>query len=261
MRQRGNISKKHSIFFRRRLNIVYSRFLFALKLALILFVYLFFFTDYFSKIKAEIIQEFYELSADAGFTLKNVSVDGQDNAEIAHILSILNADTGTPIFAINLNDVRDKLKLNDWIKDASIGRKLPNNIQIELLERVPIAIWQINNQLFLIDDDGYQITSNIEKFPKLLHLVGSDANIYAKELIQQLSRYTDIRNKVVSAVRYGERRWNLNLIQNITVKMPELGFDKALDYVDKLNKASKLFNENYKMIDLRDSDKYYIEKY
>ena len=138
---------------------------------------------------------------------------------------------------------------------------MPNTLYINLLERTPIAIWQINGQFFLIDEDGYKITTNIMPFPNLLHVVGSDANIYASKLIEDLSKYPELLKKVTSSVRYGDRRWNLNFEQDITVKMPETDFEEALNYIVELNKAGKLFNQNYKTIDLRDASKYYIEKH
>jgi cell division protein FtsQ len=231
------------------------------KISLIIFIYVFFTSNYFIDFKSDIINETHEISADFGFILKNIIIVGQRNTEKMQIISTLNADTGTPIFSINLNDVRNKLILNDWIKDVEIIRLLPNTIKIKLVERVPVAIWQINNKLFLIDGEGYQITNDIGQFSNLLHVVGEDANLYVKNLLNNLSQYPEIMSKLNSAVRYGERRWNLNFIQNITIKMPENEFNKALDYIFALNKANKLFNQNYKIIDLRDSKKYYIEKY
>ena len=43
--------------------------------------------------------------------------------------------------------------------------------------------------------------------------------------------------------------------------MPEKNFEVALKYLSELNKAGRLFGQNYKIIDLRDPLKYYIEKY
>ena len=103
--------------------------------------------------------------------------------------------------------------------------------------------------------------TDIEKNSYLPHVVGSDANIYANKLIEDIGKFPELASKVVSSIRYGERRWNLNLQQNITIKMPENGFEEALKYVVELNKASKLFDKNYKTIDLRDKNKYYIEKF
>ena len=57
----------------------------------------------------------------------------------------------------------------------------------------------------------------------------------------------------------------IDTIQTISkiaqLKMPETNFDQALHYLTELHKAQKLFDQHYKIIDMRDHTKYYIEKY
>ncbi|WP_341790591.1 cell division protein FtsQ/DivIB [Rickettsia endosymbiont of Polydrusus tereticollis] len=266
MRKKQNSNKKNkvkktNISLRRKIGLIYTRMIFIIKISLIIFVGLFFFTKYFASTKHKIVQNIYESTANMGFRLENVVIEGQQNVLESNILKVLNADKGTPIFALNLNEIRNNLKNNKWIKDVYVGRRLPNTVYIKLFEREPIAIWQINRQLFLIDEEGYEITKNIEPFPHLLHVVGNGANIYASKLVEELKKYPALMTKSLSAVRCGDRRWDLNLEGNITVKMSETGTEEALKYIDALNKANKLFNQNYKTFDLRDKDKYYIEKY
>ena len=43
--------------------------------------------------------------------------------------------------------------------------------------------------------------------------------------------------------------------------MPDLRFEHALDYLAGLDMENILFNQNYKIVDLRDSSKVYMEKY
>ncbi len=257
-------SKKPNIPFRRKVSILYYRVIKIIKLTMVLIVGLFFFTNYLDFIKHEFTYHFHEMTADLGCKLENVLIEGQHNTPAESILTTLDADTGTPLLSINITEVRTKLENIDWVKTAVVERRMPRTIYIALLERKPIAIWQVNRQLFLIDEEGYKITSNshkIEEFSHLLHVVGTDANIYADKLIKDLSHYPELATKVISAVRYGERRWNLNLEQNIIAKMPETDFEGALIYLTELNKAGKLFNQNYKTLDLRDPNKYYIERF
>lgn len=264
MKQKPPIKKfkKPNITLRRKIAIAYGRFLLSIKLSLLVFLGLLFFTNYLNFIKNAAAQYVYEFTSDLGLKLENVLIEGQHNTLSEDILAALNADTGTPILSIDIKEIKTELEKNPWIKAAAVERQLPKTLYIALMERIPIAIWQINKQLYLVDEDGFNITSkNIENFSTLPHVVGIDANIYAAKLIEDLKNCPEIAKRLVSAVRYGERRWNLNLEQNITIKMPEKNFDAALQYLDQLNKATKLFNQNYKIIDLRDPSKYYIEKY
>ena len=231
------------------------------KLLLVTILYFFFFTTHLNFIKNSIWENFYEVASDAGFKLETVIIKGNKHIEPKEIVATLNADIGTPLFSISLKNSYHKLKENSWIKNLSVMRRLPNTIVIHITERTPIAIWQHEKKLALIDFEGNIVdTNHIEDFPNLLQVVGSDANLYAEHLIENLQTEPSLVGSVVSAVRYGERRWNLILKQSITVKMPENNFDKALHYLAKMHESSKLFDQNYKSLDLRDPSKYYVEK-
>jgi cell division protein FtsQ len=258
----SNKKKKANIPLRRKLAVVYIRVVFFIKITLVVLLSSFFFTSYFVPVRQEMIQNIYEFTSDIGFRLENVLIEGQYNTKEEDILATLNADKSTPILSLNLEAIKNNLQRNPWIKNvAIIERRLPNTIYIRLIERVPIAIWQFNEKVFLIDEEGYKITADIGIFTNLPHVVGSDANIYTSKLIQDLARHPELAKKITSSVLYGKRRWNLNLEQDITVKMPDSGFDRALDYLAGLDMKNLLFNQHYKTIDLRDSSKFYIEKY
>lgn len=254
--------RKANISLRRRIGLGYARFMLIVKILAALGIYIIFFTNYFNHTKQEIIQNIYELTSNIGFTLENVLVEGQNNVQTVEILSALNADKGTPIFALNLKQIKNNLQHNVWVKNVSIvERRLPNTLYIRLVERIPIALWQINGQIFIIDEEGFKITTEISKFHNLLHIVGSDANIYTSQLIEDLEKHPKLARKIISAVRYGGRRWDLNFEQGITVKMPDINFEHALDYLARMDEKNILFDQNYKTIDLRDSSKSYIEKH
>lgn len=259
--KKNQTKKTNNISLRRKLGLIYKKTTLVLKIALIIFICLFAFTKYFSSLKSYLTANLYQITTKLGFKLENVIIEGQQNLDESAILKVLNANKGSPIFALKLTEIRDNLKKNKWIKEVYVGRKLPNTIYIKLFEREPIAIWQINNQLFLIDEEGYEINKNIEPFPHLLHVVGEGANIYASNLVSELQKYPALMSKTSAAIRCGDRRWDLNLKGGINIKLPAKDFEEALKYIDALNKANKLFSQNYKILDLRDKNKYYIEKY
>lgn len=255
-------STKTRISFKRRLISYYNRFTFTLKISLIIVIGLAVFTDILRAPKKVVTDYLINKTALLGLTINQIVVEGKRNISTEEIAKIVRATENMPIFALDLESIRVRLEENSWIKTALVERRLPNTIYIAIVERIPIALWQFQNKLYLIDEDGTRISSqNIEKFADLLHVVGSDANVYARNLIADLQRHPNLARRVVSAVRYGERRWDLNLEQNINVKMPEKNFQDAYDYLDQLNKANKLFDQGYKTINLKDPDKYYIEKY
>jgi cell division protein FtsQ len=254
-------SPQSKLSYKRKARLWIQRFLFTWKILLVILLYLFFFTSHIGFIKEYMLDNFSELGGELGFRLETVVIRGNKHIDTNTIISSLNADVGTPLFSISLDKIYHKLRNISWVQDVTLQRKLPDTIIINILERKPIAIWQNKQKLSLVDIDGNVIeTEKIGDFASMLHVVGEDANIHAATLIEDLIQEPTISANVISAVRYGERRWNLILKQNITIKMPERDFDIALKYLSKMNQQNKLFDQSYKIIDLRDSTKYYIEK-
>lgn len=251
-----------SILLRRKIAIFYARFTFSFKILLCFGLWLILCTDYLVPIRTKILDLVNLRLSEYGFTFDELYAEGIQNLTLEEIKLCIPHHASNAITAINLSSAHNKLLKNRWIKSASITRMLPNKIRIIIEEREPIAIWQNNRKLFLIDETGFAITDKpIQNFLDLPHVIGEDADIYAGELISDIKRHPELRPYILSASRYGQRRWNLNLKQDITVKMPEKNFDIAYDYLAELNKAHKLFDQNYKTIDLRNSEKYYIEQY
>ncbi len=254
-------SKKVNLNFKRRLTLYYWRFISIIKISIFLAIITLLFTNFFTIQRQKILNTLINLSAKHGFVLKNIIIEGHKNISIEDITAIIEKEKQLAIYSLNLDEIRHDIEDNQWVKMALVERRLPNSLYIAIIEKEPIAIWQFQQKLYLIDSDGAKITSkNINKFPNLLQLVGEDANVYASSLIEDLYQYPELAQKVISAVRYGKRRWDLNLKENINVKMPEKNFAKAYQYLHFLNKQNKLFNQNYKKIDLKNHDKYYFEK-
>lgn len=250
-----------SITLRRRLGLYYWRLAFSAKITTVIFLILFFFTNLFASTKESIGAFIYNKTADGGLVLNNVVIQGQKNTPSQEIIEAIGTKRGAPILSIPIATVQQTLENNTWIKSCIVERRLPDTLYIALFERKPIAIWQFNKKLYLIDDVGDRISSQqIENFPNLLHVVGEGANLYAKSLLDDLAKVQDLSKKVKTAVRYGNRRWNIILDENITVKMPEEDFDKAYKYLQKINKGGKLFGNRIKTLDLRLPDRYYYEK-
>lgn len=255
-------NNKVTISIKRRLSLYYLRFITLIKITILLTFALILFTDLLNKPKQKLLDIFVGKTAEAGLIFKHLVIEGQVNITEKEIIEAIGADYGIPVYSLNINDIRKRIEDNSWVKMALVERKLPDTLFVSIVERIPIAIWQFKQKLYLIDEEGNRISSqNIEKFGDLIHVVGQDANVYARSLYEDLDKHPSLAKKVVSAVRYGQRRWDLNLEQKINVKMPEKGFEEAYDYLNSLNKEGKLFDQNYKVINLKDPGKYYIEKH
>lgn len=256
-------NKKKNIPVKRKIFLFYVKLLILGKILFSICFALFFFTDYLDFIKNPIKKHLYGFTSQRGLVIRNLIIEGEKNLSTKDISSALKYKPGDPLLSVDLDETRRRLEKLAWVKEAAVGRKWPESLYIGIVERKPIALLKEGDKFFLIDETGFKISSetrDIERFPGLLPIYGEDAGFYAKALISDLEKYPDIYSKVISAVRYGNRRWNLNLIEKITVKMPEKNFSKALDYLARISSEGKLVESGFKIFDLRDSEKYYFSK-
>lgn len=168
----------------------------------------------------------------------------------------------------NLNDKLDlkllllEIKKDPWIKDINIKRKPPNTLQINIEEYLPFAMLTDGRNLYLMDENGtvIDIDENEKKtYNNLLLVAGEGAknNIYS--LFNLLSSNPYLFSRIKSALRIGNRRWNLTLDNGIVVQMPE---HDPLDAWHKLDKLLSIKGAeiDLKVIDLRNGDKIFLEE-
>jgi cell division protein FtsQ len=86
-------------------------------------------------------------------------------------------------------------------------------------------------------------------------VVGRGAETRAKDFLDQLAQYPQLRQQVKAIIFVGERRWTLRLADGIDVRLPEKDLDAALATLTKLDKDEKLFSRDITAIDLRLPDR------
>tara|TARA_A100001037_G_C15024121_1_gene577774 strand:+ start:303 stop:884 length:582 start_codon:yes stop_codon:yes gene_type:complete len=168
---------------------------------------------------------------------------------------VIDIKRGTPILSVDLDDVRERLEALPWVRVASIQRKFPDTVKIQIVERRPMALWQRNKELVLVDDEGTVITSrNLGRFNDLLILVGKDAPAHGASLLSFLSLEPDLRKRVNAAVRIGNRRWNIRMDNGIDVRLPENNAIDAWHRLARLEREHQLLKQGLLSIDLRIPD-------
>ncbi len=62
--------------------------------------------------------------------------------------------TGTNVFRISLNTVREGVENLPWVLTASVTRVLPHGLLVHVMERTPVAYAEVDGQVILIDQEG-----------------------------------------------------------------------------------------------------------
>jgi cell division protein FtsQ len=201
-----------------------------------------------------------DLTQKAHFEIKRIDLVGRLQSTNDEIYAALLVKRGDPILSIDIKEAAARLGKLPWVDSARVERRLPDTIAVVLTERAPMAIWQNNDKFFIIDDQGHVLPSaKPEDFPLLPQVVGPGAEREAHALLVLLNNYPDIREKMDSAVRVGERRWDLYLAHKITVKLPETDVDAALHGLSVLIAEKNILDRPIVAVDLRIPDRLVLE--
>jgi cell division protein FtsQ len=85
---------------------------------------------------------------------EQVELTGNTNVSRASVLDIFRADRGHSVLRIPLDERRRQLESIPWIEQATVRRALPHTIQVEIVERTPIAFLREGNEMALVDVHG-----------------------------------------------------------------------------------------------------------
>jgi len=152
--------------------------------------------------------------------------------------------------------VRDKLKADPWIADATVQKLYPGRLQIAITERAPYALWQESGRVSVIAEDGAVLEPYVaRRFVSLPLVVGKGAQTRASDFLTLLAQYPQVRAAVKAIVFVGERRWNLRLADGVDVRLPEHGVEKALATLTRLDREDSLFSRDITAIDMRLPDR------
>jgi cell division protein FtsQ len=173
------------------------------------------------------------------------------------VIKIVNNENKSNILNVNLLNIYNNLRNNDWVEELYIERVLPNTIKISIKEKEAIGIWQYEMSNKLITKDGEIIsTANINKFKIDLPIIhGNHANKNANSILKILETNKVLTKNIWSLDYINNRRWNLHFKQGIIVLLPSEGVLRAWNEIIKLQKNYDVLNLGLTELDLRNPNK------
>src|ERR1700738_1299255 len=177
----------------------------------------------------------------AGFRITTVAINGRKQLSQDEVLGIGGVNGRSSLLFLSAEAVRDKLKANPWIAEATVLKFYPGQLQIDIVERSAFALWQQDGRLSVISDDGAVLEPYLSRrFLSLPLVVGKGAETRAQDFLALLARYQQDRSATKAAVFVGERRWNLRLKDGLDIRLPENDVGSALATLSKLDKEDRL---------------------
>lgn len=173
------------------------------------------------------------------------------------ILDLFEKLNNLDLFIVkDIKKIKIEIEKIPWIKQAKVKQCWQNRIEINLVEYIPIGIW---NNLFLIDSDG-----NVFKIPKRIKINYNLPKLYGPDGSEKIliNWFNNIEKKMLNnnlkiKLLYLNRSYSLYLVSkdNILIK---LGRDniterlkKFVKIYPKLIKKIKDIKKNIKYVDLR----------
>jgi cell division protein FtsQ len=197
-----------------------------------------------------------QITAQSGFRVRNVLVEGRVETKSGDILAALKAERGAPLLDIDVAAAKARLEGLPWIKSAEVERQLPDTLRVKVEERKPFALWQLGQRLSVIDREGVVIVrDNVGRFADRPLVVGEGAERRAAEILDLVASEPAISKAVDAAVLVSGRRWNLRLKGGIEVRLPEEGMDAAWHRLARMERETRLLNKAITAIDLRQPDR------
>jgi len=197
-----------------------------------------------------------QATAALGLSVDEVFVEGRTRTNPGRLLAAVGVARGDPIFGFDPQAAKSRIEALTWVRQVTVERRLPSVIYLRVEERNPIALWQVEGQIAVIDGTGAVIAgARPEDFAGLTMVVGPDAPAHAAGLLRLLDSEPELRRRVVAAVRVGGRRWNLRFRGGTDVRLPETGAAEAWAQFARIERQHGVLQRDVDSIDLRLPDR------
>lgn len=145
------------------------------------------------------------------FRVDHISVRGTVRLAAADVEALVTDVRGQNILRIDLDRVRQQVMASKWVASATLWRVLPSTIEIQVVERTPMVVARLGQQLYLVDESGViidkfgaryrdfdlPIVDGLVRSPsKGATLADAERVVLTKRLIDALDARPDLRQRV-----------------------------------------------------------------
>jgi cell division protein FtsQ len=191
-----------------------------------------------------------------GFGIDHIAVSGNVELQANEVIELSGLQSHASLPFLDVQALQQQLNKVPLIAEASVTKLYPDRLKIDIRERVPYALWQLDGVVNVIAADGTAIEKlSDQRFLRLPHVVGQDANLRVKDYAALVDAVPDLAPRIKAGTLVSGRRWNLKLDNGIDLRLPELGAVEALKAFAKIEKETALSQRAVLAIDLRVPDR------
>ncbi len=187
-------------------------------------------------------------------TISRIEIRGASSDLAARVAAVLAMELPVSALDLDLHDLRDQVVALEPVLTARVRVAEANTLAVQVVERVPVAIWRMPDGLSLVDGTGARVDTIAARADRadLPVMAGSGAEDAVEEGLAILRIAKPLAQRVRGLVRIGERRWDLVLDRDQVIQLPEDRPAAALMRVLGLDDAKQLLERDLVVVDLRD---------
>ncbi|MGQ7792544.1 cell division protein FtsQ/DivIB [Faunimonas sp. B44] len=186
-----------------------------------------------------------------GFGVEEIRIAGATETPERAVLEALDLRrTALPLF--DAGEARERLAGLPWVSQVTVRKLYPNGVAVDLVERIPYALWQDEGEINIVDREGDAIMRfRDRRYARLPFVVGPGANLKVAAFWPAVESQPMIAERTRAAVLVANRRWDLHLEHGLVLKLPERDPAAALAGLVALEEAHRLLDRDLVEIDLR----------
>ena len=197
----------------------------------------------------------YNKYTDDLFYLKYLEIKGNDYISTDEIADLISVNRKKSIFDYDIKNIKNTLEKIPFVKTVHIGLKIPDKLEIQITERVPIALILHNKTKFFIDNTIIVADFNsLNHFPvPILNIKNKNINSNnSMHIIKYLyknynSMYSNVSeilelNSKITLITDNKTKIFINPNMAINNIQKLIDFEQSIELVKNIN--------NYKYIDL-----------
>jgi cell division protein FtsQ len=189
----------------------------------------------------------------AGLTVDAINITGHQRTTQAEVLAALGFDANPSIVTLDVEKARLNLLQLPWVASASVGKAYPSAVSVEIVEKKAGAIWQNGSEILALDETGAAIgPARLAGDRALPAFVGEGADASGLPFAALVRKTAPaIAAEVKVHIRIADRRWDLLMMNGVTVKLPEISPEIALATLNEMQANTDLLARDVTTIDLR----------
>ncbi len=91
------------------------------------------------------------------FVIQDIEVTGVRHLAPDEVVAAAAVPQGTSLLACAAKEIEQRVERHPWVADATVRKRVPDTLRIVVLERMPVAIVDTVDRLWVVDADGFAL--------------------------------------------------------------------------------------------------------